>query len=105
VLNDFVGVSERWQHIDKAEHLHLKTLIPHRELHHPLVKTGLAEKRVRMFVDQLENTRTALLDLALERPHLRKIVRCFGLGKAERTLSRAQITSSRTRSVHGLFSN
>jgi hypothetical protein len=42
-----------------------------------------------MFVDQLENTRPTLLDLALKRLHLRKIVRRFGLGKAERTLSRA----------------
>ena len=71
VLNDLAGLAERWQYIDKAEHLHLETLIPHGERHHPLVKTGLAEKRLRMFVNQLENTRTALLDLALKRPHLR----------------------------------
>src|SRR5204863_4631040 len=72
MLDDFAGVAERWQHIDKAEHLHLKTLIAHGERHHPLIKTGLAEKRLRMFVDQLKNARTALLDLALKRLHLRK---------------------------------
>src|SRR5256714_2622887 len=43
VLDDFVGVAERWQHIDKAEHLDLETLIAHGERHHVLIKTGLAE--------------------------------------------------------------
>jgi hypothetical protein len=46
-------------------------LIAQGERHHPLIETSLAEKRLRMFVDKLENARTALPDLALERPHLR----------------------------------
>jgi hypothetical protein len=37
----------------------------HRERHETLIKSGLAEKPLGMFIDQVKNTRTALLDLAL----------------------------------------
>ena len=72
MLDDVARTPERRQHIDKAKHLDFKTLIAHRERHQPLVKTGLAEKRFRMAVDQLKNARAALLDFSLERPHGRQ---------------------------------
>jgi hypothetical protein len=37
-----------------------------------------------MFVDQLKNTRAALLDVALERSHWRRLVCRRGLGKMQR---------------------
>jgi len=43
----------------------------HREGHQALVKSGLAEKSVRIFIDQLKNTRAALLDIALKLSHWR----------------------------------
>src|SRR6266536_2490783 len=36
-----------------------------------------------MFVDQLKNTRAALLDVALERSHSRRLVCARGLGKMQ----------------------
>jgi hypothetical protein len=36
-----------------------------------------------MFIDQLKNTRAALLDVALERSHLRRLVCARGLGKMQ----------------------
>ena len=55
----------------------------HRERHKALIKAGLAEKSFRMFVDQLKNTRAALLDVALERSHWRRLVCARGLGKMQ----------------------
>src|SRR5438132_4839923 len=72
MLDNVARTPERRQHIDKAKHLDFKTLVAHRERHQPLVKTGLAEKRFRMAVDQLKNARPALLDFSLERPHGRQ---------------------------------
>jgi hypothetical protein len=40
-------------------------LVPHRERHHSLVKTGFAEERLRLSIDQIENLFIALLDLRL----------------------------------------
>jgi hypothetical protein len=37
-----------------------------------------------MFIDQLENTRAALLDVALERSHWRRLVCARELGKMRR---------------------
>src|SRR5262249_56956424 len=53
----------------------------HRERHQPLIKSGLGEKSLRMFVDQLKKSRTALLDVALERSHWRRLVCARALGK------------------------
>ncbi len=72
MLDDVARTPERRQDIDKAKHLDFKTLIAHRERHQPLVKTGLAEKRFRMAVDQLKNACPALLDFSPERPHGRQ---------------------------------
>ena len=33
----------------------LKCLVPHRERHHPLIKSGFAEDRFRVLIDQVEN--------------------------------------------------
>jgi hypothetical protein len=71
VLNDIARSGQRRENIYKAKQLSLELLIAHRERHHPLVKTGLAEKRFEMSLDQLENAHAALLDLISERPHLR----------------------------------
>ena len=56
----------------------------HRERHQPLIKSGLGEKSLRMFVDQLKNTCPALLDVALERSHWRRLVCRRELGKMQR---------------------
>jgi hypothetical protein len=58
----------------------------HRERHQPLIKTGLAEKSVRIFIDQLKNTRAALLDFALERSHWRRLVCARALGKMQQNI-------------------
>src|SRR5258708_36562735 len=55
----------------------------HRERHQALIKSGLAEKSLRMFVDQLKNARAAVLDVALERSHWRRLVCARGLGKMQ----------------------
>ena len=44
----------------------LKCLVAHRERHHPLVESGLAEDRFGVLIDQLENLQPALLDLLLQ---------------------------------------
>ncbi len=72
MLDNVARASKRRQHIDEAKHLDFKMLIAHRERHHPLIKTGLAEKRFRIPIDQLKNARAASLDLSLERPHGRQ---------------------------------
>jgi hypothetical protein len=55
----------------------------HRERHQALIKTGLAEKSVWIFIDQLKNARAALLDLALERSHCGRLVCARALGKMQ----------------------
>ena len=60
---------QRWQDGDKSEQLRLEPLVMHRERHQALIKSGFAEKSLRMFIDQLKNTCAALLDVALERSH------------------------------------
>src|SRR6266478_26305 len=60
MLDDITRFAKRRQNIYKAKHLHFELLIAHRERHHPLIKTGLAEKRLWMLIDQLKNARTAL---------------------------------------------
>src|SRR5437764_11408005 len=72
---------ERRKNSDKAKQLQFELLITHRERHQPLVKSGLAEKRLWVFIDQLEDPLAALLDLALERRHFTKLVRPHALSK------------------------
>ena len=76
-------LAERREHIDKAEHLHLEMLVPHRERHHPLVKTGLAENRFGISINQLENPFAPLFDLALQRTHGAILTPALGFGKAD----------------------
>jgi hypothetical protein len=72
---------ERGENIDKAKQLQFELLIAHRECHQSLIKSGLAEKRLGVFIDQLEDAPAALLDFALERRHLAKLVRPHALSK------------------------
>jgi len=83
MLHDVAWPAERCEHIDEAEHLHLEMLIPHGEGHHALVKPGLAEKRLGMAIDQLENFVSALLDLGLQRTHRAIIILATGFGKGD----------------------
>ena len=54
----------------------------HRERHQALIKSGLAEKTVWMFIDQLKNTRAALLDVARLRAEcVRTGIREVNVGK------------------------
>src|ERR1700719_1960070 len=82
--HDLAAVMKRGQYIDKSEHLDFEMLVPHRELHHALVKSGFAEKRLGMSVDQIENFSPTLHDFGLERTHLKTLLLRFGLSKAER---------------------
>src|SRR5947207_6468693 len=71
----------RRKNIDKAKQLQFELLITHRERHQSLVKSGLAEKRLWVFINQVEDPLAALLDLALERRHFTKLVRPHALSK------------------------
>ena len=51
--------TQRGEHINEAEHLHLEMLVPHRERHHPLIKAGFAENRFGIPIDELKNTLAA----------------------------------------------
>jgi hypothetical protein len=44
-------------------------LVAHRERHHPLIKTGFAEKRLRMLIDQIEYAFAASFDFGLQSAH------------------------------------
>jgi hypothetical protein len=55
----------------------------HRERHQALIKTGLAEKSLRVLVYQFKNARATLLDVALERSHWRRLVCAPALGKMQ----------------------
>src|SRR5262249_36920647 len=53
------------------------------ERHQTLIQAGLAEKSLRIFINQLKNTRAPLLNVALERSHWRRLVRTRALGKTQ----------------------
>ena len=53
------------QDIDEAKHLHLETLVAHRESHHPLIESGFAEERLGMLIDQVENAFVPPFDIGL----------------------------------------
>jgi hypothetical protein len=69
VLNYIARSAKRWEDIHKAKQLPFELFILYRNRHHPLVKAGLAEKRLGMSINELEDAHATLLDLALERPH------------------------------------
>ena len=72
---------ERGENSHKAKQLQFELLIAHREGHQSLIESGLAEKRLGIFIDQLEDAPAALLDFALERRHFTKLVRPHALSK------------------------
>src|SRR5213078_1230388 len=72
---------ERRKNSDKAKQLQFELLITHRERHQSLIESGLAEKRLRVFINQFEDALAALLDFALERRHFTKLVRPHALSK------------------------
>jgi len=61
--------------------LEFELLIAHRDRHQALIKSGLAEERLGVFIDQFEDAPSVLLDFALKRPHLTKLVRRNALSK------------------------
>jgi len=61
--------------------LKFELLIAHRDRHQALIKSGRAEERLGVFIDQFEDAPSALLDFALNRPHLTKLVRRNALSK------------------------
>jgi len=73
--------SEGRKNFHKAKQLHFKFLIAHRQRHNPLMKTSLAERRVRMLLYELENAHAALLNLVLERSHFSRLIRRYPIGK------------------------
>ena len=83
VPHDFASLSKRREHIDKAKHLHFEMLVAHGKRHHALIKTGLAENRFRIAVDQFENPFASALNLLLESFHKFKMKITRGLGLAK----------------------
>jgi len=76
ILKVFIQVSDYFaapvegrEDVHESEHLDLEMFVAHGERHHALVKTGLAEERLRMFVDQFEDSLTAGFNFGLERAH------------------------------------
>jgi len=67
MLHDVRAAPQRSEHVNETEHLHFKMFVAHRELHHPLIKSGLAENRFRMPIDQIKDLGAASLDLACKR--------------------------------------
>ena len=96
---------ERRKNSDKAKQLQFELLITHRERHQSLIESGLAKKRLWVFINQLEDALAALLDFALERRHFTKLVRPHALSKdGTSRLHRVQKKIYvRTRSVWGRF--
>jgi len=48
--------------------------VAHRERHHSLVKTGFAEERLWVLVDELENAFAAPFDFCLQSAHTQKLI-------------------------------
>jgi hypothetical protein len=71
MLNNLTRSSQRRQDGYEPEQLCLELLVVHRECHQTLIKAGLAEKWLRMFIDELENALAAPLNFVLERRHSR----------------------------------
>src|ERR1700736_1275150 len=74
MLDDIGAAMERRQNIDEAEQLDLEMLVPHRERHHPLIKTGFAEERFGMLIDQIEYAFAASFDFRLQSAHNQKVI-------------------------------
>ena len=92
---------ERRKNSDKAKQLQFELLITHRERHQSLIESGLAEKRLRVFINQFEDALAALLDFALERRHFTKLVRPHALSKDG--TSRLHEPQKKFTSGHGRF--
>src|SRR5438067_13381373 len=82
MLDDIGAAAEGSEHVDETEHLHFEMFVAHRELHHPLIKSGLAENRFRMAINQIKNLGAASLNLGLQETHVRIVNRASRLAKS-----------------------
>ncbi len=82
MLDDVGAAPEGSEHVDETEHLHFEMFVAHRKLHHPLIKSGLAENRFRMAIDQIKDLGAASLNLGLQETHVRIVNRASPLGKS-----------------------
>jgi hypothetical protein len=71
MLYDIRAATQRSENVDEPEHLYFEMFITHRELHHALIETGLAENRFRVAIDQVKDLHAAALDLGLDGTHVR----------------------------------
>ena len=71
MLHDIRAAAQRSENVDEPEHLYFEMFVTHRELHHPLIETGLTENRFRVAIDQIKDLHTAALDLGLDGTHFR----------------------------------
>ena len=81
VPDDIGRVPERRQNVHEPEHLDLEMFVAHRERHHALVRPGLAENRLRVLIDEIEDLQSALFDLLLQRTHCAILAPGVCLGK------------------------
>jgi len=65
MLHDVRAAAERSEHVDETEHLHFEMFVAHREFHHPLIESGLAENRFRIAINQIKDVGAASFDLSL----------------------------------------
>jgi hypothetical protein len=82
MLDDIGAAPEGSEHVNETEHLHFEVFVTHRKLHHPLIKSGLAENRFRMAINQIKDLGAASLDLGLQETHARIVNRASPLGKS-----------------------
>src|SRR5207245_5923809 len=82
MLHDIGAAPERSENVDETEHLHFEMFVAHRELHHPLIKSRLAENRFRMAINQIKNLGAASLNLGLQETHVRIVNRASPLAKS-----------------------
>ena len=82
MLDDVGAAAEGSEHVNETEHLHFEMFVAHRKLHHPLIKSGLAENRFRMAINQIKDLGAASLDLGLQETHVRIVNRASPLGKS-----------------------
>ena len=88
MLHDVGAAAQGSEHVDETEHLHFEMFVAHRELHHPLIKSRLAENRFRMPIDQIKDPDAASLDLGLQETHVRILNRASPLAKSRLLIRR-----------------
>src|SRR5439155_16976644 len=71
MLSNFTGATQRGQDIDKPKQLHLELLVAHGDRHSSLIQSRLAQKRLWMLIDQLEDAAAAPVNFVLDGRHLR----------------------------------